>query len=145
MNTKIRRVLLALTIFIGLYVGIWGYAFPEAFYDSFPGWGMEWIHFDGPYNEHFVRDVGSLYIALGVGSIVALVSRSAVPGRLMGVLWTVFGVLHFGYHVLHPEGTAGDIVGSLISLIITAVLGIALMFPLGVEPANARSSEGRAS
>jgi len=137
MNTPLRRGILAATVLIGAYVGIWGYFLPGSFYTSFPGFGLHWIDLDGPFNEHLIRDVGSLYLALGAGSLAAVFARSAVPGRVMGVAWFTFGVLHFGYHVLHPEGTVGDIVGSIVSLGISALLGIALMLPL--RPRSRRS------
>jgi hypothetical protein len=130
MNSLLRRVLLAATVLMGAYVGIFGYAFPHAFYTSFPGLGLHWIDVDGPYNQHLTRDVGSLYIALAAGSVGAIFTRTASAGRVMGIAWFVFGVLHFGYHVTHPEGTTGDIVGSIISLVLSALLGLALMLPL---------------
>lgn len=130
MNTPIRRVLLAVTVLIGGYVGLWAEFFPNAFYASFPGFGLHWIDIDGAFNEHLIRDVGSLYLALGAGSLAAIISRSAMPGQVVGVAWSVFGVLHFGYHALNPEGSAVDIVGSVVSLGISALLGIVLLLPL---------------
>jgi hypothetical protein len=129
MNTSYRRVLLALTALLGLYVGVWAEFFPRAFYDSFPGLGMHWIDVDGAWDEHLVRDVGSFYLALSVVTVVALVARSASPGRLVGLAWGVFGVLHFGYHVTHPEGTTADVIGSLVSLVVSALLGVLLALP----------------
>lgn len=129
MNTFSRRIVLGMTVLIGAYVGIWGFFFPEAFYTSFPGLGLHWIDIDGPFNEHLVRDVGSLYVALGVGSLAAMFASSAGPGRVMGLVWFVFGALHFGYHALHPAGSTSDVVGSLVSLGVSALLGIVLMLP----------------
>ena len=60
----IRRVILWVTAALGLYVGAWAAGIPQSFYDSFPGLGFIWISVDGPYNEHLIRDVGSLYLAL---------------------------------------------------------------------------------
>ena len=37
---------------------------PAAFYDDFPGLGRMWVAPDGPYNQHLVRDVGELNLAL---------------------------------------------------------------------------------
>jgi hypothetical protein len=129
MNTPLRRVLLAITAVLGLYVGIWAQFFPEQFYTSFPGLGLHWIDIDGPLNEHLIRDVGSAYLGLSAASLVGMLHRSALPGRVAGVAWGVFGVLHFGYHALHPEGTAVDIAGTLFFLGLSAAFAILLALP----------------
>ena len=46
---------------------------PQSFYDDFPGLGRAWVSVDGPYNEHLVRDVGALNLALLVLFVVAWV------------------------------------------------------------------------
>ncbi|MDN4613124.1 hypothetical protein P5G50_01555 [Leifsonia sp. F6_8S_P_1B] len=129
-NTPLRRALLALGVALGAYVGGWAFAAPDAFYRSFPGFGLHWIDVDGPFNEHLIRDVGALYLGLGAASLAAALSRSAQPGRVVGLAWAVFGVLHFGYHASHPEGSAGDIAGALVSLGLSALLGLALLLPV---------------
>lgn len=129
MNTSYRRVLLALTASLGLFVGVWAEFLPRAFYDSFPGLGLRWVAVDGAWNEHLVRDVGSFYIALSVVSVVAIVARTAGPGRIAGLAWGPFGIMHFGYHVTHPEGTMVDVVVESISLIVSALLGVLLALP----------------
>src|SRR5690606_22522979 len=68
------RIVLALTAAVGTYVGIWAAAFPRSFYDSFPGFGFMWISVDGPYNEHLIRDVGALYLAIAAIAVVAFFS-----------------------------------------------------------------------
>lgn len=143
MNTRSRRVLLAVTVLLGGYVGAWAEFFPNAFYTSFPGFGLHWIDIDGPFNEHLIRDVGSLYLALAAGSLAAIISRSAMPGRVVGLAWSVAGVLHFGYHALHPEGSAVDVVGSIVILGISAALGIALLLPPRDAPGAGRAATTR--
>jgi hypothetical protein len=128
-NTPFRRLLLALTVILGLYVGIWAQFFPFRFYESFPGFGLHWIDVDGSYNEHLIRDVGSFYLGLTAASLVAMLHRSAVPGRVAGVAWAVFGILHYGYHLMHLEGSAVDIAGNVVSLGISAALGVILVLP----------------
>lgn len=141
MNTPFRRVLLAITVVLGLYVGIWAQFFPEQFYGSFPGFGLHWIDIDGPFNEHLVRDVGSAYLGLSAASVVGMLHRGDLPGRVAGVAWGVFGVLHFGYHALHPEGTAFDVIATLFFLAASAVLGIVLALP-GRRRAALAAAEG---
>lgn len=129
MNTPSRRVILGLTTVLGLYVGVWAEFFPRAFYTSFPGLGLHWISMDGAYNEHLICDVGSFYLALTAVSIAGIIARTAVPGRIAGLGWTVFGVLHFGYHVTHLDGSLTDKAGNVLTLGISALLGIVLLFP----------------
>ena len=81
MNTRSRRVVLGVATALGCYVGIWAAFFPEAFYRSFPGFGLHWIDAAGPYDEHLVRDVGGLYLGLAVAGLAAIASRSAAPAR----------------------------------------------------------------
>lgn len=136
MNTSSRRVILALTAAIGLYVGVWAEFLPRSFYDSFPGLGRHWISLGGAYDEHLIRDVGSFYLALTAVSIAGIVARTAVAGRIAGLGWTVFGVLHFGYHVTHLDGSFADKAGNVITLGISMILGIALLFPVGASSRN---------
>jgi hypothetical protein len=127
MNTSFRRVVLAVTLLLGLYVGVWSAFLPQAFYDAFPGFGLHWIDADGAYDEHLIRDVGFAYLALSSLSVAGIAARTALPGRLAGLGWTVFGVLHFGWHLLHLEGSVVDRVGNVVSLGLSLVLGILLL------------------
>ena len=45
-------------------IGVWALMAPRSFYDDFPGAGRAWVAVDGPYNEHLVRDVGALNLAI---------------------------------------------------------------------------------
>jgi hypothetical protein len=136
MNTSSRRVILVLTAAIGLYVGAWAELLPRSFYDSFPGLGRHWISLGGAYDEHLIRDVGSFYLALTAVSVAGIVARTAVAGRIAGLGWTVFGVLHFGYHVTHLDGSFADQAGNVIALGISMILGIALLLPVGASARN---------
>lgn len=129
MNTPFRRVILALTAIPGLYVGVWAEFLPRSFYASFPGFGLHWISMNGAYDEHLLRDVGSFYLALTAASIAGIIARTATPGRVAGLGWAVFGVFHFAYHITHLMGSAVDIAGNVISLGLSALLGIVLLFP----------------
>jgi hypothetical protein len=129
MNTSWRRVLLAVTIALGLDVGLWAELSPTSFFTSFPGFGLHWIDVDGAFDEHLIRDVGALYLALVAISIAGLVARTATAGRIAGLGWGVFGVLHLGYHVLHPEGSALDVALAVVALVVSAALGILLVLP----------------
>jgi len=99
------------------YVGTWALLAPRGFYSAFPGPGRHWIDADGPYNEHLIRDVGGLYLALLV--LTATAARRMEPSlvRIAGLAWLVFGIPHLAYHALHLHqlGTA-DIALNVLSL-----------------------------
>jgi hypothetical protein len=137
----LRRILLSATALIGAYVGGWAAVDPRSFYDSFPGLGLIWISIDGPWNEHLVRDVGTLYLGLAAATAFAAVQRTeasaVVASRVIGTAWVVFSVPHLGYHALHLDGLGPvDVVMQMVSLSSTVVLGALLL--LGPERGRAR-------
>jgi hypothetical protein len=116
-------VALALLAGIALLVGVWAQLFPRGFYTSFPSVGGQWVAVDGPYNEHLVRDVGGLNLALAVITIVALVHRTAVLVRTAALAWLVYSVPHFTYHSAHLDLYDDiDVVLMISSLAMAAVL-----------------------
>lgn len=116
-----RRVVLALTALSLVGVGAWAQAFPRSFYDDFP-LGRQWVALDGPYNEHLVRDVGGLNLALAAVLIAVALLGDLRLLRLgaLGVL--LYGAPHLAYHAAHlgPYGAA-DRVWLLVSLALVVV------------------------
>ena len=100
-----------------LMVGLWAQFAPRSWFDSFPGLGRAWVTGDGPYNEHLVRDVGGLNLALGLLTVVALVKYTPGLVRLTAAAYAVYGVPHFVYHVAN-----GAPVDSLVSLFLVLAL-----------------------
>jgi hypothetical protein len=130
MSMTLRRIILGATAAIGLFVGLWAAALPASFYRAFPGFGRVWIAVDGPYNEHLIRDVGSLYLALAAASIVAAFARTPSAARAVGAAWVVFGVPHLVYHAAHFAGMAPlDVAGNIIGLGGSLLLGAVLLLP----------------
>src|SRR5436190_20767172 len=93
------RIVLALLAISALVVGLWAQFAPRSFYDSFPGGGRHWVSVDGPYNEHLVRDVGGLNLALAVITIAAQVWLGPRLVSTAAVAWLVYSVPHFLYHL----------------------------------------------
>ncbi|MFJ3405089.1 hypothetical protein [Promicromonospora sp. NPDC090134] len=121
--------LVATVIIVG-FVGAWSYFLPQAYYDHFPSVLGEWVSKDGPYNEHLVRDHGAMYLALGAASLYGLFRPSQVGCRLLGIAWTVFGILHFAYHVTHLGHLPTDeAIGQVVVLAVAILLAIGLLIP----------------
>lgn len=127
---RLHPAALVVSTALGLFVGAWAYFAASSFYESFPGVLGSWVSVDGPYNEHLIRDVGAMYLALSAASIVGLILRSPQSYRMLGAAWTTFGLLHFAYHAMHLEHMPlGSAVGEMIALGVSLLLGIVLLIP----------------
>jgi hypothetical protein len=122
---KLVRILLALTAMGYVVVGAWALAAPQSFYDSFPGGGRAWVSVDGPFNEHLVRDVGALNLAVATVLLSAAWWGGTVLVRVAAVAGLVWALPHFAYHLGHldPLPSAGDRIGNVVSL------GLAVVAP----------------
>jgi hypothetical protein len=74
------RVGMALLAVSPLGVGVWALFAPRSFFQDFPAAGRHWVSALGPYNEHLMRDVGALNLALLVLLPLALLAFSWRPG-----------------------------------------------------------------
>jgi len=125
---RIVRIALAILAFIGLQVGLWAAFAPQSFYDDFPGAGRIWVSVDGPYNQHLVRDVGALNLALAVVAIVALVTLNRAVVLAAGGAWLAYGLPHLTYHLRHldPLDSADQVAVPLSLLLSVVVAGMVL-------------------
>lgn len=102
-------------------------ASPRSFYEDFP-LGRGWIAASGgAYNEHLVRDVGALFLALVIASLLTARNRALVTP--VAAAWLTLGVLHTAFHVEHlDELSTVDqtlLAGSLLAVPILAIAAIA--------------------
>jgi hypothetical protein len=117
------RVALGVPGLSSLLVGAWAQLAPRSFYDDFPGGGRTWVSVDGPYNEHLVRDVGGLNLALAALLLVAAWRGGTVLVRTGAVAALLYGVPHLVYHVAHRERfSTGDQVANVGALALAVVL-----------------------
>ena len=122
------RIALALLVAQGLIVGVWAAAWPRSFYDDFPGGGRTWVSVDGPYNEHLVRDVGALNLALAVVTLVALIALTRVVALAAALGWIVYQAPHLVYHLRHLDlYDTSDKVANVASLVLALVLPIVVL------------------
>jgi hypothetical protein len=124
----IQRAILVYLTLSGLLVGVWATFFPQSFYDDFPGMGRTWIAVDGPFNEHLVRDVGQLSLAIALVSGVAAWTMSRIVVRVAAAAWLVNAVPHFVYHLRHLDAyDTVDQVGNVLSLGLFVALPIVVL------------------
>jgi hypothetical protein len=100
---------------------------PRNFFEEFP-LGRGWISAgDAVYDEHLVRDVGALFLALIVATVWCALRREAMAA--VAVAWLIEGVLHLGYHVGHLDGLgATDKTGLVVSLVVVPVLALVALW-----------------
>jgi hypothetical protein len=127
-----KSALRILLVFLGapsVLIGLWAGFAPRGFYDDFPGAGLSWVAPDGPFNEHLIRDVGVLNLALAVVTIAAAVRLTRPLVRATAWAWLVYSVPHLVYHVRHRGALdPSDQVSSLASLALVPVLALAVLF-----------------
>jgi hypothetical protein len=133
----VRLLLVVMAAFSGL-IGLWAQLAPRSFYDDFPGGGRHWVSADGPYNEHLVRDVGGLNLALTVVAAVAAIALVRVLAQTAALATLAFAVPHLAYHSAHTDlYDTNDAVASIFSLAVGVLVPIALL----IVVSRARTSE----
>lgn len=123
------RIGLGYLIVVSTQIGVWAVLAPRSFYDDFPGLGRTWVSVDGPFNEHLVRDVGALNLA--IAGLFALawwrVERYLVTAA--GVAAIAWGLPHALYHLVNTDGLdTADLAVSLSGLILFVVIGGGLIW-----------------
>lgn len=132
MQSTFTRAALALFALVGFATGAWACFLPDSFYLDFPGFRSGWVSADGPYNEHLIRDVGAMFLALGTIAAAALGMKTTAAARLAGAAWLVLGVPHTTYHLIHLHvlepvdqvlNAVGLVAGTLAALAVLLVPG----------------------
>ncbi len=130
MNLHLKAVVALLLAVPAASIGAWAELWPHGFFRSFPVSGHAWASGLGPYNEHFVRDFGGLYLALAICTLGAIKAGSSEAYRSVGAAWSTFALLHLLFHVQHlGVFSAADVVGNLLALGGQLVLGLGLLVP----------------
>lgn len=125
---RVTRFALIWLTLSALQLGLWALLAPRSFYDGFPGFGRGWVSVDGPYNEHLVRDVGALNLALALILAAAAVRMSRELVSVAAIASIAWGLPHFIYHLLKRDGLGAlDLVASLGGLGLALVLAIMLL------------------
>lgn len=128
MRDMTTRVLLIVIAGGNALVGLWAALAPQSFYDDFPGGGRHWVALDGPFNEHLVRDVGTLNLALTAVVVAALLRPTRYLVQVAAGAVLINSLPHFLYHATHldPYGSS-DKVALVVSLSVAVIAPIALV------------------
>lgn len=113
MKHKVLWGLAAFYLVTGLYIAI----APLSFYQNAPG-----VLETGPYNMHFLRDVGFAFTVSALGIGFGLANRLK-PLILFGSAWLcIHGVFHLVLWIVHPNHAAPSALVDLVIVVLPAAL-----------------------
>lgn len=105
---------------------------PRSFYDDFPSEGRNWVSALDPYDEHLVRDVGALNLALCALLVFAAIVLEKRLVQAALVAWLVYAIPHFAFHLTTFHAFSfGDYLANVISLGLLVVLPLVLLVLVG--------------
>jgi hypothetical protein len=109
-------------------IGLWAFFAPHSFYKDFGAGSGGWVATLGAYDEHLVRDVGSLFVGLAVLMIVAAMQGRRTLTLTAVAVWLTFAVPHTIWHMfnLGPYST-GNAIANVITLGWTVVGGLVVL------------------
>lgn len=126
------RIINTAALLLGLFLaanGAWMTLSPADWYARVPG-----VTETGPFNSHFVIDIGLLYGTLGVAWILGVFWRSGRPGLwLVSAVWLTCHALFHLAHVI-PDGHP-------MLMLTRDFLGVTLPALLGILLATGASKE----
>lgn len=129
------RLALAYLAISGLFVGVWAAVAPRSFFSDFPGLGHMWTAADGRYNEHLVRDVGDLNLALVVVTIAACVWFSRSLAITAALAWIVYSLPHLVYHLFNLGAVSvDDRPAEVVTLTIPILLAVFVIIAASRDP-----------
>ena len=141
MPERTARILLVVLGIPAAIIGAWAAFAPRSFYEDFPGFGQVWVGPDGPFNEHLVRDVGELNLALAFVTLAAVVWCTPLLARVIAGAWLVEGIPHLAYHLRHLDPLASDArMSSIAGLVIVPVAALTVL-AMSTDPHQIRASD----
>jgi hypothetical protein len=145
MRERAVRILLVGLGVPAVVIGAWAAFAPRSFYEDFPGFGQLWVRPDGPFNEHLVRDVGELNLALAFVTLAAVLWCTPLLVRLVAGMWLIEGIPHLVYHLRHVDSLASDAQSSSVAgLVIVPVVALVLLM-MATERGQSSATAGRSS
>jgi nucleoside-diphosphate-sugar epimerase len=123
------RLMLWILVVSAFGVGFQAAFFPRSFYDDFP-FGRGWVAMDGRYNEHLIRDVGALNLALLVLTVGALWVGTRAIARITALSWLAYSIPHWVYHLRHLSMpmSGAEKVAVMVSLSVPILAALLILF-----------------
>lgn len=90
---RLAPLLLGVLGAVEIALGVWMVVAPRSFFDSLGGFGA--------YNPHYMRDVATFELALGIGALLAMRRPSWWPATL------TIAAIQFGLHAINHVVDAG--------------------------------------
>jgi hypothetical protein len=124
----LRRAALAVLVLSQGSLALWALLAPRSFYDDFPGGGSSWVSPLGPYDEHLVRDIGALSLALTVVLLAAAIWPQQRLRLVAGLAYLAWSVPHLIFH-LTADGvlSTGDRIASEAGEVLVSAIALALV------------------
>jgi hypothetical protein len=115
--------------------GAWQYFAPRSFYGTIPT-----VAADPPFNDHLLRDVGGLNLALAVVLAAAAWRLDRTLTRVALIAYLIYSGSHLAFHATdQAQLAAGQRTFLLTSLAVLPVLAAALLL-LTTRPSGAREA-----
>jgi hypothetical protein len=109
--------------------GLFMLLFPATWYPAIPG-----VSATGPYNPHFIRDIGAAYGVAAAGLLALVRWPQAWPAAVAG---SSFLLLHAAVHVfdaLQGRIAAGHLINDALLVLAPALAALALSWPRKANP-----------
>lgn len=128
---------------VAILAGVQQQFAPRAFYDAFPGFGLQWVSVAGPYNEHLLRDLGGANLGFAVVILYAIFRPSASLVRAVAGAILLAQIPHFAYRAAHLDRlpTVLDRALQTASLALVLIVPLVVFIAAGrIRPAPPRTS-----
>ena len=125
------RILLVLLGLATIANGGFMLADPMAWYHAVPG-----VVATGPFNHHFISDIGLAYIASGIGFMLG--ARAGIRNAVFAIAGAAWPALHA---LLHIWGWLSNGFPADIQVALTEIVGVVVLAALGVVLAWLRARD----
>jgi len=127
-RSSLLRAGLAVLALVQGAIAVWALLAPRSFHEEFPGPGSPWVAPLGPYDEHLVRDVGALSLALTVVLVAALVWLERRLVIVAAAAYLAWELPHLAFHLTADDAlTTGARVLSEAAQVLAVAIAVAVL------------------